>query len=194
MKAKIELEDGTIVKVNLELKDGVYVLIPANNYSQFKDGDVVVCGWEGTEWICILKYINNIEIDEYCRLILKSNKVCYKNSLSTTYSIAIDYARFATEDEKKQLFDALAKVGKMWDAEKKAVVDLKWKPQMGEKYCYPTFYTIDGFIPSLDNWNNISLDNARYKKGWIFPYSDKGKAQCQELCDKLNNVIKKVKL
>ena len=33
--------------------------------------------------------------------------------------------RFATEEEKQQLFDALEKEGKAWDAEKKQIVDLK---------------------------------------------------------------------
>ena len=39
--------------------------------------------------------------------------------------------RYATEEEKQQLFEALANVGKAWDAEKKAVVDLKpkWTPK-----------------------------------------------------------------
>ena len=31
----------------------------------------------------------------------------------------------STEEEKQQLFDALAKKGKAWDAEKKQIVDLK---------------------------------------------------------------------
>lgn len=35
--------------------------------------------------------------------------------------------RFATEEEKQQLFDALAKEGKAWDSEKKQVVGLKPK-------------------------------------------------------------------
>ena len=35
--------------------------------------------------------------------------------------------RFATDSEKQQLFDALAKEGKAWDAEKKQIVDLKPK-------------------------------------------------------------------
>lgn len=33
--------------------------------------------------------------------------------------------KYATEEEKQQLFDALAKEGKAWDAEKKAIVDIK---------------------------------------------------------------------
>lgn len=35
--------------------------------------------------------------------------------------------RYATEEEKQQLFEALAKKGKAWDAEKKAIVDLRPK-------------------------------------------------------------------
>lgn len=39
--------------------------------------------------------------------------------------------RYATEGEKQQLFDALAKKGKAWDAEKKMIVDLE--PKVGLK-------------------------------------------------------------
>lgn len=39
--------------------------------------------------------------------------------------------KYATEEEKQRLFEALAKEGKAWDAEKKAIVDLKpkWTPK-----------------------------------------------------------------
>lgn len=38
--------------------------------------------------------------------------------------------RYATEEEKQQLFDALAKDGKVWDAEKKMIVELKPKVEL----------------------------------------------------------------
>lgn len=38
--------------------------------------------------------------------------------------------RFATDSEKQQLFDALAKEGKRWDSEKKQIVDLKPKVEL----------------------------------------------------------------
>ena len=38
--------------------------------------------------------------------------------------------RLATDSEKQQLFDALAKKGKTWDSEKKAIVDLKPKVEL----------------------------------------------------------------
>lgn len=42
-----------------------------------------------------------------------------------------DRFRYATEKEKQELFNALAKVGKAWDAEKRQIVDLKpkWTPK-----------------------------------------------------------------
>ena len=52
---------------------------------------------------------------------LTKDKVCY-NSEYIYLPI-----RLATEEEKKQLFSALEKEGKVWDAEKKAIVDLKPK-------------------------------------------------------------------
>lgn len=38
--------------------------------------------------------------------------------------------RLATEEEKQQLFDALTKKGKVWDADKKQILDLKPKIEL----------------------------------------------------------------
>lgn len=46
------------------------------------------------------------------------------------YKAAYTSDRLATEEEKQQLFEALAKKGKAWDAEKKAIVDLKPKVEL----------------------------------------------------------------
>lgn len=87
---------------------------------EFKDGDIVVYG--------------------------KSVAICrkfYKHTLSFYVSLnemvgllfadeveSSEEYRFATEEEKQQLFDALAKKGKAWDAEKKQIVDLKSKVEL----------------------------------------------------------------
>lgn len=50
-----------------------------------------------------------------------------------------DYLRPATETEKQRLFDALAKAGKRWNAEKKRVEDLpRWRAEEKGNYCYLT--------------------------------------------------------
>lgn len=92
---------------------------------EFKDGDIVVYG-------------KSVAI---CRKIYKHTLSFYV-SLNEMFGLLFDDEvesseeyRFATEEEKKQLFDALAKEGKAWDAEKKQIVDLKpnWTPKPFDK-------------------------------------------------------------
>lgn len=82
---------------------------------EFKDGDIVVYG-------------KSVAI---CRRIYKHTLSFY---VSLTEMFGLLFAdevesseeyRFATEEEKQQLFDALEKKGKAWDAEKKQIVDIK---------------------------------------------------------------------
>lgn len=84
---------------------------------EFKDGDIVVYG----ESVAICRRIYKHTLSFYVSLnemvgLLFADEV----ESSEEY-------RFATEEEKQQLFDALEKEGKAWDAEKKEVVDLKPK-------------------------------------------------------------------
>ena len=87
---------------------------------EFKDGDIVVYG-------------KSVAI---CRRIYKHTLSFY---VSLTEMFGLLFAdevesseeyRFATEEEKQQLFDALEKKGKAWDAEKKQIVDLKPKCEL----------------------------------------------------------------
>ena len=87
---------------------------------EFKDGDIVVYG-------------KSVAI---CRKIYK-HTLCFYVSLNEMVGLLFDDEvesseeyRFATEEEKQQLFDALAKKGKAWDAEKKQIVDLKPKVEL----------------------------------------------------------------
>lgn len=90
---------------------------------EFKDGDIVVYG-------------KSVAI---CRKIYKHTLSFYV-SLNEMFGLLFadevesskEY-RFATEEEKKQLFSALAKKNKAWDAEKKAIVDLKSKVKPFDK-------------------------------------------------------------
>lgn len=88
--------------------------------TDFKDGDIVVYG-------------KSVAI---CRKIYKDTLYFYV-SIDETFGLLFDDNcvssegyRFAKEEEKKQLFDALAKEGKAWDAEKKQIVDLNQKVEL----------------------------------------------------------------
>lgn len=87
---------------------------------EFKDGDIVVYGKSVA--ICRKIYKHTlyfyVSIDETFGLLFGDNRVSSK-----------EY-RFATEEEKQKLFDALAKEGKAWDSEKKQIVDLKPKIEL----------------------------------------------------------------
>ena len=107
------IEERLAGKLNLET-------LEIEKQLEFKDGDIVVYG--------------------------KSVAICrkfYKHTLSSYVSLnemvgllfadeveSSEEYRFATEEEKKQLFSALEKKGKAWDAEKKQIVDLKSKVEL----------------------------------------------------------------
>ena len=87
---------------------------------EFKDGDIVVYG-------------KSVAI---CRKIYK-HTLSFYISLNEMFGLLFadevessEEYRFATEEEKQQLFDALEKEGKQWDSEKKMVVDLKPKVEL----------------------------------------------------------------
>jgi hypothetical protein len=100
---------------------------------EFKDGDILYA----TDGISGIIYINkkpqkNIDICYCYKPIGGSNlHICnLENSYDCTLpsnTIIESKTRFATEEEKQHLFNALAKEGKAWDAGKKEVVDLKPK-------------------------------------------------------------------
>lgn len=88
--------------------------------TDFKDGDIVVYGKSVA--ICRKIYKHTlyfyVSIDETFGLLFDDN------------CVSSEGYRFAKEEEKQQLFDALAKEGKAWDAEKKQIVDLKPKIEL----------------------------------------------------------------
>lgn len=95
---------------------------------EFKDGDVItIMSHIGDKLICLFKS----EDDEkyYGHAFLNGNiTIVYENNYCQKDFCT---ARLSTEKEKQQLFSALAKKGKAWDAEKKQIVDLKpkWTPK-----------------------------------------------------------------
>ena len=93
--------------------------------SEFKDGDILCVIANSTDYHYILIYggQDDKHIYRYVTMLENHSLIIKKGSYFTKpkdYSI-----RYATEEEKQQLFDALAKEGKAWDVEKKTIVDIK---------------------------------------------------------------------
>ena len=106
-----------------------------NTQPEFKDGDIVVT--DAVPSMCYSKCIfilkGDLNKDEsransYIFYNINNNHISF-DVLDT--SIRDSNIHIATDSEKQQLFDALAKKGKDWDAEKKVIVDLKpkWTPK-----------------------------------------------------------------
>ena len=99
---------------------------------EFKDGDIVMSD-SGT--IVLVRGISStrkIYYHAYMR-----NEYIYINQVEGEFFSRISrIKRFATDSEKQQLFDALAKEGKAWDAEKKQIVDLKPAFEIGKLYVF----------------------------------------------------------
>lgn len=110
---KIEKELGG--KLNLETLE--------IEKSEFKDGDIVMSDSGTIVLVRGISLTRKIYYHAYMR-----NEYIYINQVEGEFFSRISrIKRFATDSEKQQLFDALKKEGKAWDAEKKQIVDLKPK-------------------------------------------------------------------
>lgn len=98
---------------------------------EFKDGDVLFVKCRSDDFIEIFNYSKkNGDLYDHASLDTTTQNL----DISGKYRIGKDEIteiRIATEGEKQQLFNALAKENKAWDAEKKMIVDLE--PKVGLK-------------------------------------------------------------
>ena len=99
--------------------------------TEFKDGDIVTMHKKNCDIVLIFNRLRTEgSFYYYAFHALQTNNTgvidCH-TTLSCAWTFFEGKMDFATESEKQQLFDALEKEGKVWDAEKKLIVDLKPK-------------------------------------------------------------------
>ena len=96
---------------------------------EFKDGDIIKMTWDKYSAIVIFWEYSNFGkgLDSHVFFNIKTKIIEYNIHGHTLHDMIL---RLATEEEKQQLFEALAKEGKTWDAEKKEVVNLKPKVEL----------------------------------------------------------------
>nr|WP_297001537.1 hypothetical protein [Prevotella sp.] len=114
-----EIERKLGGKLNLET-------LEIEKQPEFKDGDILSIQEDEEYYHTILIFKGGADVyvyfDCFHRVLIYGTKV--DGNEKSIYHLA-------TEEEKQQLFTALAKEGKAWDAEKKQIVDLKpkWTPK-----------------------------------------------------------------
>lgn len=119
------------VELNYNGKLKMETLEIEKSQPEFKDGDVLFVKCEKQDFIEIFNYSKkNGDLYDHASLDTTTQNL----DISGKYRIGKDEIteiRIATEGEKQQLFNALAKENKAWDAEKKMIVDLE--PKVGLK-------------------------------------------------------------
>ena len=94
---------------------------------KFKDGDILSCDEDSYTRHTTLILHKDENITESIVSLVRHKKLIRINVPIDNFLLSRLYP--AREDEKKELFDALAKEGKTWDAEKKQIVDIKKEHQ-----------------------------------------------------------------
>lgn len=121
---------------------------------EFKDGDIVhdVHGYN----TYIIKEFSNKHIKIYAGLSKQYGAISHKIGISSIFHL-----RLATEEEKQQLFEALAKEGKHWDAEKKQIVDLKPKVEF-KPFDKVVVRDKEDLVWFADLFSHIDKENNRF--------------------------------
>ncbi len=141
---------------------------------EFKDGDVLFVKCKGNAFIEIFNYSKkNGDLYDHASLDTTTHEL----DISGEYKILkenIMEIRLATEEEKQQLFDALAKEGKAWDAEKK-LVDLKPKVELKpfdkvlSRRCSEDYWVLNFYSHKTDYYH-ICIDGS--SNLYCIPYNE----------------------
>lgn len=129
-KANKEDAQEYIHKIEKELggKLNLKTLEIEKSQPEFKDGDIVVA--EEDNYYDKVIFIAAIKDDIVSKALINVRYEDYEVHYNEYRFGRNRSLRLATDSEKQQLFDALAKKGKAWDAEKKQIVELKPKVEL----------------------------------------------------------------
>ena len=142
-------------KLNLE------TLVVEKPQPEFKDGDIVMSDSGTIVLVRGISLTRKIYYHAYMR-----NEYIYINPIEGEFFSRISrIKRFATDSEKQQLFDALAKKGKAWDAEYKQIVDLKpkceFKPfdKVLSRRCSEDYWVLNFYSHKTDYYH-VCIDGS----------------------------------
>ena len=120
-----------IIEKHLGGKLNFETLVVEKHQPEFKDGDIAFADYGNRQDVFIVSdktnlsegYSSFISLDLSSLTLSMGYRTCF-------FKKDLCKLRLATDSEKKQLFSALEKEGKIWDAEKKMIVNLKPKVEL----------------------------------------------------------------
>lgn len=122
-------------KYTLAAKDETIDTLKIEN-PEFKNGDIAFADYGNRQDVFIVSDKTNLSEGYNSFISLDLSGLTLNMGYRTSFfKKDLCKLRIATNSEKQQLFDALAKEGKAWDSEKKMIVDLKpkWTPKPFDK-------------------------------------------------------------
>jgi len=160
--------------------------------SEFKEGDFV---YEDGRIMIIKSYPNNYYALIYSKLDMEP---FYNKRYAPTIPLSSLSFRYATEEEKQLLIDAMRKDGKRWNADKKCIEDIsKRKFKVGDKVkikdgisskthrCISPYFTgtMDEFIGKELTVKEYTYDGFvafddygyQFSEDWLEPYTEEPK-------------------
>lgn len=155
MKQSFTIPDGCTTVTVEQIENKLIATFEAK--FEPKDGDFVKSPYNG---IGIFQKRNNEDnCIVYCYINKNRGLSVYENDSRCNYNALT----LATESEKQQLLDALAKDGKKWNAELKRVEKLRWRAGEGEKYfvCREGGIT-HAYIESFDDNDDRFFETGNY--------------------------------
>ena len=165
MEVKIK-QGNEMLDATIEMVDGVMVVSPKVELFEPENGDIVTTKNGAHIFLC-KDYIG--EGDIYAYLGYDFNTCSwFKEGEWVAY-------RYATEEEKKKLFDKLKEEGYEWNPDTKEIVKLKWEPKEGEEFWLPLYYASPSEFKPIKSLLNKGRDKVILDKGWVF----KTKEECQ---------------
>ena len=184
MEVKIKNADGSYSAAEWTIENGVMIVSPKVEKFEPKDGDIVYVK-SSCENIIIYKE-NGSEIGRYVNL--SDNEYFYTDNNVVCSKDSVKEIRYATEAEKKLLFDKIEAKGYEWLADERKLVKKKWKPMAGQGYYIPAICNAQ-FKAVKEDWSDDDMDVLYFNKGWVFCTEE----ECQKFCDKLNEAISSIK-
>ena len=119
---------------------------------EFKDGDIVVAEEDNYyDKVIFIAAIKDVIVSKVLINVRYEDYEVHYNEYRFGHNRSL---RLATDSERRQLFEALAKENKAWDAEKKMVVDLKLKRK---------FKPFDKVVVRCGEADKWSIDFFSYK-------------------------------
>ena len=174
----IKLDDNTAYGYIRELEKRCFGVLNIKTLKiekpEFKDGDVLFVKCNDSAFIEIFNYFKNDELYDHASLCTTQKMIDIRGKYPIFKDDIVEI-RLATDSEKKQLFESLAKKGKAWDSEKKAIVDLKQKVELKpfdkvlSRRCSKDYWVLNFYSHKTDYYH-ICIDGS--SNLYCIPYNE----------------------